>query len=244
MSREISRRFTRRLEDFIYPLIGRRRSSDIFPDLVCKVTAGIDSFYFIQVGANDGNDILLTLTRELGLHGCLIEPQTAAFEQLRRSYAAVPGVTFERAAISATDAELALYTADNSWLIANNVVGWNNPSGSASFRREHIERHLRKYAGAAPDAAIIGMTVPAITFTTLIARHHISRIDLLQIDAEGYDAEIVRLFEVERWRPRIIRWERRWLSTVDQRATVQRLENAGYRVCKASADSIALLQRG
>ena len=42
----------------------------------------------------------------------------------------------------------------------------------------------------------------------LLIRHHIDDLDLLQIDAEGYDLEIIAMIDFNTTRPRFINYER------------------------------------
>ena len=41
----------------------------------------------------------------------------------------------------------------------------------------------------------------------LVERHHVSRIDLLQCDVEGYDFDIIKLVDFQKIRPAIIQFE-------------------------------------
>ena len=47
----------------------------------------------------------------------------------------------------------------------------------------------------------IAETVKSITFDTLLRRHGVSRLDLLQIDAEGYDFEILKRIDFRAFDP-------------------------------------------
>ena len=47
---------------------------------------------------------------------------------------------------------------------------------------------------------------------TLLDRHHVKKIDLLQIDVEGYDYELLKSFNFERIKPQLIRYEHRHLK--------------------------------
>ena len=51
--------------------------------------------------------------------------------------------------------------------------------------------------------------VQCIAFDTLLYRHEVRQIDLLQVDVEGYDFEIIKLVNFHRIRPNLIRYEHR-----------------------------------
>jgi hypothetical protein len=46
-----------------------------------------------------------------------------------------------------------------------------------------------------------------ISFETLLDRFKWSKLDLLQVDAEGFDAEIIKMFPFDRLKPAIIHFE-------------------------------------
>jgi hypothetical protein len=65
------------------------------------------------------------------------------------------------------------------------------------------------------------------TFHQLLERHGLDHVDLLQIDAEGYDYEILRTVDFSRVRPRFINYEREILLE-DEPACRAMLTDAGY----------------
>jgi hypothetical protein len=64
-------------------------------------------------------------------------------------------------------------------------------------------------------------------------------VDLLQIDAEGYDAEIIRLFDVPTRRPAIVRYEHKHLPQDIQEQTVAALIEQGYLLYLSAEDTLA-----
>ena len=49
--------------------------------------------------------------------------------------------------------------------------------------------------------------VPCLTFDSLVSKHGVTAVDLVQMDTEGYDFEIVKLIDLDRLRPRLIMYE-------------------------------------
>ena len=61
---------------------------------------------------------------------------------------------------------------------------------------------------------------PCLTFNDLIKKHDIKNIDLLQIDAEGYDGELICSIDFDNIKPKFIRYEDRHVQRVyDQKLT-------------------------
>ena len=69
----------------------------------------------------------------------------------------------------------------------------------------------------------------SVTVKELLNRSQIKQIDLLQIDAEGYDWIILRQFDFNLIRPRIVLFERTQLNKKDQDAARSMMQNAGYQ---------------
>lgn len=166
------------------------------------VLAARGSLYFVQIGANNGlrNDPLhgWIIRHAADVHGLVVEPLPDMFEELTRTYQEYPSIVPVRTAIHNTAQSLTLYRvtpqavpSDKDWM-----------HGIASFSREHLLNH------GAPPEAIVEEEVPCMTFSALMDRHPLPRMDLLQVDTEGMDMEIIRAidFPSDR-RPAIIRCE-------------------------------------
>jgi FkbM family methyltransferase len=167
---------------------------------------------FLQVGAFDGvfGDALYPLIERHHLSGVLVEPQPRIFERLKANYArfAATGVfVFVNAAIAAHDGAMPLYK------IKADVSGPDWLYGIASFDQRVVLRHAREFPELRP--LVETEDVPCYTFETLFKTFAIERVDLLQIDAEGYDAELLRLFDVPARKPAIIRFEHKHLRRRD-----------------------------
>ncbi len=66
-------------------------------------------------------------------------------------------------------------------------------------------------------------------------------IDLLQIDAEGYDHQIIRSINFERVKPVIIRFEHMVLSQKERNECLSLLASQGYRFLLEDNDTTAYL---
>jgi hypothetical protein len=74
-------------------------------------------------------------------------------------------------------------------------------------------------------------------------RHRISEIDLLQIDAEGYDYEILKSIDFSTWSgPRLINYERVLLLDQEDECRAM-LKAAGYKLALRGQDTLATLRQ-
>jgi FkbM family methyltransferase len=189
----------------------------------------------VHIGAFDGiaGDPIYPLIERHALHGALVEPQRHAFEQLRANYAGFGAARFAliNAAIAAENGSRTLYRVrpaaqDPEWL-----------PQLASFDRQMVLSHAHLIPNL--ESRIETEEVRCLTISDMLAEAGIERVDLLQIDAEGYDAEILRLFDVPRRRPPIIRFEHKHLPRSTHRSTVAELVDLGYQVASGDGDTLA-----
>ena len=156
---------------------------------------------FVQIGANDGKrfDPINAFIRRnrKRVSGIVVEPISEYFDRLSCTYSKFPAITPICRAVHATADKKTLFK------IAPDIASRFSESvkGMASFDKGHLKR-----AGI-PDEYIAKEEVTCITISRLLADHSITDLDLLQIDTEGYDAEIIRSFPFETVRPAIIHFE-------------------------------------
>jgi FkbM family methyltransferase len=181
-------------------------------------------FTFLQIGAFDGigDDHLYQLVTKHRLRGILVEPQPDAFAQLEKLYGEQSQLTLLQAAISDREGTRDLYCQRGE------------ASMAASFDRAHLLRH------GIPDDEIIILSVACHTIESALRAGRLEHVDLVQIDAEGYDWPIIRSIDFAKLRPAIIRFEYRNLSTADADACVEFLAAQGYRFLIEPRDIIAL----
>jgi FkbM family methyltransferase len=157
--------------------------------------------FFVQVGANDGvfRDPLFEFvtSHHDQVSGLALEPMRETFQQLQANYAKFPHVTPVNAAIHTTEKQLDIYKVDPDY--SGKLPEWVR--GIASFDPEHHK------SLDVPAEAIITESVRCLTFDELLSEYDVEHIDLLQIDTEGYDAEIIKSIDFSKTRPSIIRFE-------------------------------------
>ncbi|QDU36108.1 hypothetical protein Mal4_03910 [Maioricimonas rarisocia] len=183
-------------------------------------------FYFVQVGAHDGRtgDPLFRFVERYHWRGLLLEPQPDVFKALAENYSGETQLVLENAALAREDGTLPLYTVDGATYLA-------------SFDRGRLRDRVRD------PARITEIPVDTVCFATLVERHAINRVDILQIDAEGFDFEIIRMaLHSPLPKPRMIRYEHLHLSPADRGACADLLASHGYRMFRDGTDTMAYLQ--
>jgi FkbM family methyltransferase len=176
-------------------------------------------FYFVQIGAFDGrtNDPICEHVRRHGWRGVLVEPQPHYFRQLEATYRNVPGLTLRNVAISERHEKRPLYTVKDRPGLPALAPQY------ASFNRSHVQSNF-------PGIELEEITLDCITLDELLSEAASDHIDLIQIDVEGYDAEIIRLLDLDRWKPAIVNFEHNHLSHADYATVLDKLVAHGYRL--------------
>lgn len=186
---------------------------------------------FVEIGANDGVDFdpLRPYIEKYSMRGVLVEPQPSVFERLKANYSNVSWVSFENCAIGGSEGTLELFYAE--------VDGSekNFATTLASSNRSAIESYADSIGGR-----IVKLDVPCITPETLLSKHNLQNVDIIQIDTEGMDFEILKAFNLELVRPSIIHYESGQLSPKEQEASYRYLTAQGYEVLTQEGDTIAL----
>ena len=182
-----------------------------------------EALNFVQVGANDGvfGDPLRPYVLTRGWRGVLVEPQLAVFERLKANYAeCADRLVFENLAISSLD-KLTLYLppthlGDRDPTHAHSIV-----SSDASVIARQIDM---------PESQLHRVDVPAMTLDALLRRHSITKLDLLQIDAEGYDWEVLQTLDLSRVSPSLIQLETGHLTRSALTSAAKHLNDSGYLI--------------
>lgn len=209
----------------------------------CLARGGL---FFVQIGANEGDqsDALSQSIRAHGLRGILVEPQAHAFERLCANYSDQPQVLLERAAIAHEDGSVTLFKVRDAFWAQHGFPG--TASEISSLDRAHIRRHVELFGGAnlaAKESAYLETeTVLALTLPSLLARHGVERADFLQIDAEGFDFEILKMINWSSLPPAMIYFESIHLNESDRLAAWALLRKHDYTLfAPNSYNTLAIL---
>lgn len=194
---------------------------------------------FVEIGSNDGeqHDHLRPFITSRQWTGVMVEPVPYVFERLQRNYAGVERVTLENAAIASQDGGLPFYhLAEADEAEREGLPDWYD--GIGSFSRAAVLRH----ADRIPDLErrLVCTEVPSLTLESLCRKHRVDWIDLLLIDAEGYDWEIIRHADLAAHDPRLLIYEHYHLDQSARRDCRAHLERLGYETMEEGFDTFCL----
>lgn len=198
----------------------------------------VDGFYFVQVGAADGIcvDPIAGIVGRLPCRGAMIEPHPLMFSRLKENVAGRSGVELLQAAVSDAEGRLPFYSLD--------PAAPGAPSKTlliSSLDKSMLMRELDPAVDWTPW--IREAIVPVTTLNALLAERQVARVDLLQIDAEGYDGRILRALDFSRWSPGVINFEHVLMPAAEAELCWQFLIDRGYRLHISPPDTLAVLVR-
>lgn len=185
---------------------------------------GRDPIHLIQVGAFDGlaYDPLFESLQFPNVRAVLVEPQSGPFEELQRCYGSNPRITLLNAAVAPCDGRISLW------------VPGSVASPKASININHCDRF------GIPKSQIREVLVQSISVPTLLQKAGYGRVDLLQIDTEGMDFEILKMFFDANVMPQVINFESLHLTRSARLESRRLLKDAGYYYIDTAQDTLAL----
>ncbi|OGG50605.1 hypothetical protein A2704_05040 [Candidatus Kaiserbacteria bacterium RIFCSPHIGHO2_01_FULL_54_36b] len=231
------------IESLLYPFLkryGYSKRNKTEPKLWFKAFLSLyfshipDDFFLVQIGANDGlrGDPLHDAIMQHNPKGILVEPIPSMFEALQETYKD-RAVQLVQLAIAKTPMPLYIGTApsgvSNAGFDERVIQKWM----ATKFPNGGKEAYLREHP-------ITKQEVPTRTFMEFAHEYGISRMDLLQIDCEGYDYEILKQVDFEYFTPTLVNYESRHLSEQDAKAARELLEHKGYMVFTHGSDTSGL----
>jgi len=190
-------------------------------------------FYFVQIGANNGvrYDPIHELVKELNLTGLAIEPIKEYYDELVVNYADYNVTTVNRA-IYSENTKISMFKVHEN----ANVPEWTR--GIASFDKDFYRK-----SNTGLQSVITEEVVNTITFDDLLKDYSVDRITLLQMDAEGYDYNLLKMFPFDKFQPDVVHFEHGLpnnnMSIAQFEEIVKMLSNYGYNILLEYYDCIA-----
>jgi len=194
------------------------------------------NFFFIQIGSCEGivHDPIRNHVIRYHWSGVLVEPVKYLFDKLVDNYKNEKNLMFENSAISQENGSRDFYRIRES---NDPLPYWYHQLGS--FYLSNILKHKNSI----PDIEdrIVTEKIPTLTLKRLIEKYNIKSIDLLHIDAEGYDYEILKQIASINIKPKMILFENQHLSNADREASGDLLKKEGYSILEIAVDTFAFL---
>ena len=209
---------------------------DVLDLLLTKLSAERPDFFFVQIGANNGltDDPIRQFVTKYHWHGVLVEPQPQVFQQLLKNYEQEKQLAFENTAIADKDGTARLFVADHRDETADLTV-------FASLKKDALIRGLDNPKAAGVPVHVQEVEVPALSVQTLLAKHRITKIDLLLTDVQGYDGEVVEQFLACGVKPTIIHFEHCHTARPALDSLYRKLVKHGYRFNELEIDALCYL---
>ncbi|WP_431136421.1 FkbM family methyltransferase [Psychroserpens mesophilus] len=173
------------------------------------------SFSFLQIGANDGKsfDFLYDFVVNRNISGALIEPIKEYFDELSENYKSYDNILKINKAVHRTATHVSIYKMDKNTI--ETYPDW--VKGMASFDKNHLAKH-----DFIKEEDIIEEKVEAAPLMDIINDYNIKEFDYFQSDTEGYDYEIVTMFDFSKFHPKLVKAEVVNLSD-EQKTTLEKL---------------------
>lgn len=177
----------------------------------------------LQIGAYDGLtcDPLVELLQHECVDAVLVEPQTRPYESLLKHYADNPRIRIINAAVGEFDGNVTLYV----------------PSGEASPKASLINQHYHRFGMKAGEVREV--SVASISVASLVKHCQVQDIDILQLDTEGMDYHILRLFFAAGVKPDVINFESLHLDKNERQACRELLRENRYWWIDTDQDTFA-----
>lgn len=181
-------------------------------DLLNKTAEGV---HFVQIGANDGqtDDALRPFAARSNWTGLMVEPHPEAFAALESLYKSESErVKLVNKAITSSPGKFELF----------------EPATQFGTRTSTLVRDSGWAAGCEIKRSF---QVEGVPLSALLEDYGMRRVDVLQIDAEGYDFEILKSLDLSIIRPTLISYEDRHFFPPKKRTeAVRYLRQRGYKV--------------
>lgn len=216
-------------------------------EFASKYSRSMGRVTVIEVGANDGinNDPIHKFIKRDHWIGVLLEPQRFVFEKyLKPLYARTPGITVVNAAFDVSDGTKPIYEVSVSksrW--ATGLSSFNREVLEAAVRSGYIDREANKEGAPLPgnkEDYITEELVECISAETLIKKYSLEMIDWLQIDTEGFDFEIIKMFNIDITRPEVIVYENLHFTPSLQDECLNYLAGKGYLCRNFGPNTLAM----
>jgi len=177
----------------------------------------------IQIGAFDGKlaDPLETILQDRRVVALLVEPQLTPFQALVNRYSANPRIRLANCVVGNSDGEATLYV----------------PGIGASPEASLNPRFYRRFGLSRSSVREIQVT--SCSVTSLLAKYAVGRVNVLQLDTEGYDFEILSWFFAAGQQPELVNFESLHLSRTDRQASREFLRKA-YCFVETEQDTFAI----
>lgn len=188
----------------------------------------------VKIGANDGwagDSLAQLLIRYPEMQCIFVEPVLELLERARKIWGQSERFAYVNAVINESGDDADFYYVDPAAKAKLPPLGINQDQvGSLSF--DHVAKHL---GVEDPQNYISKISVAGLTINELLNKYVTHEIDVLHIDAEGWDWKILSKLDLAHWRPIFIVFEKLHLTS-NETEEVLRFLGPLYKVQDFGAD--------
>jgi FkbM family methyltransferase len=199
-------------------------------------------FDFVQIGAHVGKegDFLAPSVHKKQLKGILVEPVPYLFETLKKNYEDCKNLFFENLAISNEDGVREFHYVDEHANDFSHLPDHASQIGSLS------RAHTTTFAAG---ARVTTLQVRTLTLASLLARYYVTELELLYVDAEGYDFRILMDLNLDQVKPKMIFFENKNLEGAFKKSgqyqvLLRHLLKNGYKILEEDHDNTLVGRKG
>ncbi|MBL6962817.1 MAG: FkbM family methyltransferase [Bacteroidetes bacterium] len=222
-----------------------KAKKDSIIEFIDRYSKANKNLFFIQVGSNDGfqNDLLYKFILRDRWEGMVIEPQPKPFKILSYIYRKRNIITVNKAVdeVSKSRRLYKIAVSESRW--ASGLSSFDESKIKSLINNKRVLRKCRKEGIKLPldPETFVGYEeVSCIPFNELIDNYSLEKINILQIDTEGYDFELLKQFDFNKIKPKVIIFENIHLSAADKQSASDMLKNKGYQMIHFASDTLAI----
>jgi FkbM family methyltransferase len=184
---------------------------------------------FLVIGAMDGisHDNLSPYIRDKKMKGVFVEPVKYMFNKLVDNYKDFDGIFFENCAISDNDGEAVIKRIDFDR--KDSYPDWSDGGSSLVPQKTDMKN----------VSNLIDEVVTTKTLKSLLSTYDDLKIDILQIDCEGYDVIILRQFDFKKYNPSFVSIENLSMTNEEKEETIKILTSNNYAIYDNRSEFIA-----
>ena len=187
----------------------------------------------IQIGANDGNDLLNKFNNDFKdkISYIGIEPQRTPFEEIKKTYQGFKNFSLIQGCVG-KKGKFEFYYLNSNYKEYCKKKNLKFNDGTSSLVKENLSRRLIKN-NLNPEKYISKFNLNVFPLEELLKNNNIELdnfkdIDLLQIDAEGYDDEVIYNSNIDFFKPKYINFEYKNLTKEKLESLIKFLNENSY----------------
>ena len=187
----------------------------------------------IQIGANDGDDLLNKFNNRFKdkISYIGIEPQQTPFNKLKKNYHGFKNFNFLQGCVG-KKGNFEFYYLNNNYKEFKKKNNLKYGDGASTLIKENLSRRLIKN-NLNPETYVSKYNLDVFPLQELLKINNIDSnnfkdIDLLQVDAEGYDDEVLYNSNIDFFKPKYINFEYKNLTKDKLESLIKFLNKNSY----------------